>query len=146
MAFETRVIILLGKEQREMAKVVIDNCPPGLEVVIREPAKQRRRDQNSYAWAGLLKDFSEQGWINGQQFSIEAWHHFLKRECLPDDPEDGITLSGYRKYAESPAGGLILVGSTTKLTVRGFAEYIQRCMAFGSQELGIMFTTNKEYS
>lgn len=143
--YDTRTIFLATESQRQAAIAAISNAPAGVEVVIREKPKKRTREQNAYAWAGMIKDFETQGWVDGRSFSGEVWHDYLKREHLPETPEEGITLRGYRKWDEAPDGRRVLVGSTTKLTVRGYAEYLTRCMAWGSQELGIMFTVQDRY-
>ena len=91
-------------------------------------------------WAGMLGDFAEQGVIDGRRFSQKVWHEYLKEKFLPDFPQDGITLKGYEKWLEMPSGEIRLVGSTTKLTTKGFSEYITQCHAFGAGELGIRFT------
>ena len=127
-----------------MAIACIKNAPDGIEVVLRDVVKKRGKDANAYAWAGMLADFANQGWVDGKQFSQEAWHEYLKHKYLPDVPEDGITLKGYVKWVELPDGKMEMVGSTTMLTVRGFAQYLERCMAFGATELGIRFTTIRE--
>lgn len=143
--YETRTIVVAGETQRQQAIAALLHVPFGVEVVIREKPKKRTREQNAYAWAGMIADFVSQGWIEGRRFSGEVWHDYLKREHLPEVPEEGVTLKGYQKWAESPSGERILVGSTTRLTVRGYAEYLTRCMAWGSQELGIMFTAQDRY-
>lgn len=143
--YQPRTIILVSQQQRNMAKAVIDNAPDGIEVVIHEKPIQRKKEQNGFAWAGMINDFVEQGWLCGRKFSRDAWHYHLKSEFLPETSEEGITLNGYKKWEESPNGKLILVGSTTKLTVKGFAQYITKCCAYGSSELGIKFTTRERF-
>jgi hypothetical protein len=78
--------------------------------------------------------------VEGKRYSEEVWHEILKARFLPDQPTDGITLKGYKKWLEMPDGSMHLVGSTTKLTTRGFSKYLEDCMAWGASELGIRFT------
>lgn len=105
-----------------------------------EPFKAKRSTpQNSYLWAALLGDFVEQGFFEGRQFSLVVWHEFLKRQFLPEYENQEETLEGYQKWAELPGGELLMVGSTTKLTKRGFNNYMEKCYAFGA-EMGIRFT------
>jgi len=121
---------------------VIDQLPHDgtIEVVIRPFSKKRTLDQNSLMWAGMTGDFAREGWYNHRQWTEEQWHRKLKIEFLPDCYEEGITLKDYVKWRETMDGELEMVGSTTKLTVKGMAEYIDRCYAYGA-ELGIRFTS-----
>lgn len=142
-AYQTRTIILVGNLQRNTAKSILDNAPLGIEVVFRQHHKKRTRESNSFQWAGMLRDFVEQGWVDGRQFSAQVWHEHLKRTFLPEQPEHGVTLKGYEKWGVLPSGEMILTGSTTKLTTRGMAQYLTQCMAYGAQELGIRFTDSR---
>lgn len=134
------VIIVRSNQQRELAKLLIDEIPEGYEIAFRKESKKRTKEQNAYGWAGMLEDFKEQGFVNGRQFNEDSWHELLKKMFLPPHYIEGITLKGYIKWLELPDGTLIMKGSTTQLTVLGFSNYINECIAFGAQELGIMFT------
>lgn len=138
--YQPRTIILVSDLQRNTARTVLENAPVGIEVVFRPNSKKRTRESNSYQWAGMLSDFVNQAWVDGRQYSKSVWHEYLKREFLPETPEEGITLTGYKKWDSTPSGEMILTGSTTQLTTRGMAEYLTRCMAYGAQDLGIRFT------
>lgn len=135
-------IVIANEQARNHAIARIRELPiePAHVVKLARYSKKRTKEQNGHQWAGMLGDFSKQGILNGRRFDEDAWHYYLKREFLPDYPEEGITLKGYKKWTESPDGELVLVGSTTKLTTKGFAEYIERCHAYGAGELGIRFT------
>lgn len=113
----------------------------------RSPSvKKRTIPQNRLLWAGMLGDFAEQGQINGRKFNAATWHHFLKEEFLPNQPEEGITSDDYEKWTEAPFGRLILTGSTTKLTTKGFSDYMEKCFAFGCTDLGIRFTEVRNFN
>jgi hypothetical protein len=45
-----------------------------------------------------------------------------------------------------PSGERVLIGSTTQLTVRGFAQYLTRVEAYGAQELSVEFHANPRES
>ena len=62
----------------------------------------------------------------------------MKSDFLPEEFEEGITKEGYRKWDYTSSGDRFLVGSTTDLTVKGFAIYLQQVEAFGAN-LGVMF-------
>ena len=116
-----------------------------LQITIHPYSPKRKKKQNDYAWSGMINDFIEQGIVNGRQFNSKIWHDYLKEKFLPEVPDPELTLPGYQKWAFKPDGSLTLVGSTTKLTIKGFSNYLNDCMAFGAQELGIMFTTRRDH-
>jgi len=140
----TRNILLSGGMQKETAIQLIKNAPldpvKPIEFVLREHVKPRKPDQNSLLWAGPLKDISEQAWVEGKRFSAEVWHEHYKRLYLPETYIECITKDGYVKWAETPKGDRVLIGSTTQLTVRGFAEYLEKVHADGAN-MGVMFRT-----
>ena len=140
-----QTIILVGESQRALALRRLESIPVGatplLEVVFREHKDARSLDQNAAMWAGPLRDIAEQAWVNRQQFSAEAWHEHFKREFLPedDDPEiDELVKDGYRKWTILPTGDRVLTGSTTQLTRKGMARYMQQIEAFGAR-MGVLF-------
>ena len=140
-----QTIVLVGEPQRSLAMRRLESIPVGsdpmMEVVFRERKDVRSLDQNAAMWAGPLRDIAEQAWVNRQQFSAEAWHEHFKGEFLPedDDPElDELVKDGYRKWTILPTGDRALTGSTTQLTRKGMARYLQQVAAFGAQ-MGVLF-------
>ncbi len=148
--FAKRTIRLVGTTQVDTAIAMLRNCPldadKPLLLTLDEEPKARTLDQNARMWAGPLKDISKQGWIEGRQYSEETWHEHFKREFLPDDTvlsadelmEQVKDPTRYRKWGVSPWGERICTGSTTDLTKRGMAIYMQQIEAFGAG-LGVQF-------
>lgn len=151
--FATRSIIVIGEQQHASAKAAVANMPCDsarpLEVLIREQVKARGPDANSRMWAGPLKDMAAQGYIDGRSFSDVVWHEHFKREYLPDENElsraELETLvkdpDTYRKWGFTPKGDKVLVGSTTELTRRGFALYMQQIILLG-ESIGVQFSAS----
>lgn len=149
--FLTRTITLVSDVQRQTLANLAANLPiysdKPLEVVIREQVKKRGLDANARYWAGPLRDIAEQAWLNGRQYNATIWHEYFKEQFLPEDDdleslaEAGLVKEGYRKRDFTPDGTPVLVGSTTDLTVRGFALYVQQIEAFGAN-LGVEFTAS----
>jgi len=141
--FQQRKIRLIAEAQRDTAINLLRNLPLDpvrpLEVVVREEVKARKLDQNAAMWAGPLRDIAEQAWVNGRQYSAEVWHESYKREFLPEEYDEGLCKEGYRKWDYTPKGDRVLIGSTTQLTVRGFAQYLEQVIADGASR-GVMFT------
>lgn len=143
--YTLRSIILRSEATREIALAAIRNAPIDelrpLQVLIREESKERKLDQNALMWVGPLADISEQGWIDGRKYSAEVWHEHFKREFLPEEFDAELCKEGYRKWDYTPSGKRVLVGTTTLLTIRGFAEYLTQIEAFGSS-IGVRFHAN----
>ena len=148
--YPQKKVRLVGEIQRENAIKVLQNAPldtaKPLEFILREEVKPRNQDQNSLMWSCQLKCISEQAYVNGRTYSAEVWHEHAKEMFLPEtfkSPEHQaeIVKEGYRKYDTSPSGKRILVGSTTELTVKGFAIYLQQVEAFGAN-LGVIYSAN----
>ena len=118
-------------------------CDGSMEIVIREYKKQRRLEANNYYWL-RLGEIADQAKVLGQKYSAESWHELLKQRLLPETEQEGITLAGYVKWVDVPNGGRSLVGSTSKLTVRGFNEYVMQVEAFSVTELNVKFTSDRE--
>ena len=143
--YKTRPFLLRNEQVRDTLIAAIRNMPldsiEPLEVVIREQIKGRRLDANARMWAGPLRDISEQAWFDGRQFGAEVLHEYFKRELLPEDFDPSMCREGYRKWDIDPAGERILIGSTTQLTIKGFAEYMTALEAFGAS-LGVQFSAS----
>lgn len=143
--FKPRPFLLRDERVRETLINAIRHLPADamypLEVVIREPVKGRRPDANARMWAGPLRDIAEQAFVEGRQFSAEVWHNFFKKELLPEEFDPALCKEGYTKWCYDPAGDRVLVGSSTELTVKGFAEYLTAIEAFGASH-GVLFTAS----
>lgn len=81
---------------------------------------KRSLDQNKRMWA-LLQDIADNAWIDGRQFSKDAWHEHFRAMFLPK--------------IESPSGDYPV--STASLTVREFTDYINRVESYAATELGL---------
>lgn len=141
--YPTRPFLVRTEDQRERVIATARNMPLDqdypVEVVFREPQKQRTPTQNERMWAGPLRDIAEQAYVEGSTFSAEVWHEHFKEQYLPEEYDEELCREGYRKWDYSPSGKRILVGSTTQLTTKGFADYMEQVYAFGAS-LGVMFT------
>jgi len=150
--YATRVIYLAGELQRETAMAMLKNAPldpdKPLELVLHERVKVRTLDQNAAMWAGPLRDIADQAWVDGRQFVADVWHEYFKRRYLPEDEDLELPLlvknpETYHKWAMTPGGEQVLIGSTTQLSERGFAIYMMKVEADGAN-LGVQFHTVRQ--
>lgn len=147
--YPTRTIRLIGLKQLETVRAILDSpdlpldAEHPLEIIIREEQRRRKLDQNGLMWVDQLAAIAAQAYVDGRTYSAEIWHEFFKELFLPEEYTDGITCEGYAKYDYMPNGKRVLVGSTTKLTMRGFADYLTEIEAYGAN-LGVMFTIRNE--
>jgi len=147
MTVPKRVFFLREERNRDTLLGLIRNLPLSddkpMHVTVEPYRPVRKKSQNDLMWSGPLKDIAEQAWLEGRQFSAEVWHSFFKANLLPDEFDPELCKDGYRKYDFDPAGERVLVGSTTQLTVKGMAQYLEALMAFGAN-LGVIYHTREE--
>jgi hypothetical protein len=144
--FKTKTILLAGPVQVQTVLAAVPHLPLGIEVVFREPVKVRGLDANARMWVGPLKDLAEQAWIGGRQYSAEIWHEHFKALYLPEenDPELADLVKDpetWKKWDYTPSGDRICIGSTTRLTQRGFSIYLEQVHADGAG-LGVLFSAS----
>lgn len=95
-----------------------------LAVTVTEYKTTRSIEQNKRYWS-ILNIIADFAWVNGVQFSAEAWHEYFKRK--------------YIGHVDLPNGGTVGI-STTSLSVAEFGDYmllVERCAA---EELGVEVT------
>jgi len=141
--FIERKFILCNSDVLNLAIAAATCAPSGIEMVLREPVKARKLDQNALYWAGPLKDIAEQAWLDGHKYADIVWHEHFKREFLPDEDEINIAElvknpEKYSKWGAMPNGVGFCMASTTDLTVKGFSQYLEQVHAFGAS-LGVLF-------
>ena len=132
---------LLNSAVKMNMLAMINNLPldGSIEVTIKAYKKPRTGSQNALQWAEAIATIAEQAYILGKAYSPNVWHEFLKAKFLPEKYTEGETLEGYQKYIELPDGQIKMVGSTTKLTTKGFSNYMEQVYAYATQELGVQF-------
>lgn len=131
---------LINKAVQSNCIAMVSNLPldNSMEVVIRKYVKKRMGEQSALYWVRLA-EISNQAWINGKQYSPEIIAEYCKAKFLPEQFEEGITLEGYEKYATLPDGSVSVIGSTTMLTTKGFANYLTQVEVFGAS-LGVQYS------
>ena len=101
-------------------KALADQGRP-LQVQVSEYKTKRSLEQNSLYWA-RLEQIADNVWVDGKQFSKDAWHGHMGDLYLPKE--------------QTPGGRLIPI-STRHLDVGEFSEYLNKIEAYAATELGV---------
>jgi len=118
IAFSGMVAFVRANWQRMAA----DSRP--LSVLVAEHKARRNGDQNRLYWA-LLREIARAAWVDGKQFSDEAWHSYFRARFIG--------------YEDGPSGVQAPI-STTTLSVAEFSAYIDRIQQYATVELGVEVT------
>lgn len=112
---------------RENAKAFNDRGRP-LRVIVTEEEERRKLQQNRFYWGAVISRIAEQAWVEGQQFSKDAWHEYYGR------------LFGVCQDVTLPDGEVVTRRlSTADMTVGDFSEYCERVQAHAAAEFGVEF-------
>lgn len=102
------------------------------EIEVRPHRKKRSVEANRYYWQ-MLSEIAEQLWVDGKQFSKETLHHYFAGEFL-----------GWNETA-LPSGEIHRTPiSTSRLSVREFAEYVTQIEAWAAAH-GVYFEASADY-
>ena len=104
-------------------------------------SKKRSSMQNALYWR-RLQEISEQAFLNKQQFSAFSWHIYFKQKIMQIEFEDK-TGKVITKYIQLPDGSTALK-STSVMSKKEFSDYITKCEAYATQELGVKFSEDYE--
>jgi hypothetical protein len=99
-----------------------------LRVIVTAEERQRNAQQNRFYWGAVLKQISEQGWVDGRQFDKDTWHEYFARKF------------GVLDELILPDGEIITRRkSTTQMSVGEFSEYLNQIQAYAGEVLGVQF-------
>jgi len=92
-----------------------------LAITVTEWKNKRSVEQNKRLWK-ILNEIADSAWVNGDQYSADAWHEMFKRKFIGQE--------------ELPDGGILGI-STTTLNVSEFGDYMTKIEAYAATELGL---------
>lgn len=117
-----KTFFLNSSTARHNCAAYLNRCPDGFQVDIHEAKVKRTSRANRRHWA-IMRQISEEAWIEGRQYSQEVWHDFFCRRFL-----GVIDLPGGASMAESSAS----------LRTDEFCLFDQKIEAYMGQELGLI--------
>ncbi len=95
-------------------------------LIIKKKTRQRSLNANSYYWSEVVTRIAEE---TGND--LGTVHEALKLKFNPKSVRMGELL--------------IIPGSTKEMDTFDFMQYIEKCIAYGSSELGITFMNPEEF-
>ncbi|MFM0630748.1 recombinase [Paraburkholderia xenovorans] len=101
-----------------------------LRVIITEEETDRLDEQIRYYFGVVVKTIAEQAWIEGRQFSKEAWHEELAKMFLPT------------REITTPSGELVLKRSSIargQISLKRMTKFTKDVEAYASTDLGVVF-------
>jgi hypothetical protein len=109
------------------APIFADKGEP-LRLIVTAEERQRNQQQNRFYFGAVLKQVSEQAWVDGKQYDKDTWHEYFARKY---GILDELTL---------PDGEIITRRkSTTQMSVGEFSEYLDAVQSYAGGTLGVTF-------
>jgi hypothetical protein len=106
-------------------------------VLVEQQEDDRTIQQNRFYWGPVLNEISEQAAIEGQRWTVDAWHELFKRQFL------GYEIVKVRVAGRKRPTIIRRLRSTTKLKVRAMGNYLDQVQAFAATDLGVRFSVPK---
>ncbi len=99
-----------------------------IRLIVTAEERRRTSESNRYYWGVVLRDISEQAWVEGRQYDKDTWHEYF------------ADLYGVKAEKQLPDGRLILVRkSTSDYTIGEFSEYLTKVQAHAANDFGVTF-------
>ena len=124
------VRFITPENRRAVFKLLYENSEKwllqgDLQITVALKKSRRTIEQNKRLWA-LYGELAANAWVNGQQFSPDIWHEYLKGHIL-----------GYNETV-LPSGEVLKTPiSTTTLNTAEMTAYQDKITAYGASNFGI---------
>ena len=103
-------------------------------VTTQEQEDDRTLQQNRYYWGVVLREISEQAQIEGQRWTVDAWHELFKRQFL------GYEIKRVRVAGRKSPVVIRRLKSTAKQKVKPMSVYLDKVIAFAVTDLSVQFS------
>lgn len=104
-----------------------------LRVTIEPEEDAKTVQQGKFLWGVVYMAISEQARINGERYTVDAWHELFKRQMLPRVSKRSYVAGKKRPVITTT------IGTTKGLSVKKMSAFIEKVIAFGASELGVQF-------
>lgn len=126
--------------QRQIAPYCKAQWKNGIErlrVTVEPEEDAKTVQQGRYYWGIVLAEISEQARIDGQQYTVDAWHELCKRQHLPR-----VTKKTYVAGRKRPVV-TTTIGTTKGIGVRKMSKFIEKVIAFACTDLNVQFSETR---
>lgn len=96
---------------------------------------------NAFYWGHVLSEISLQAKVCGERWVAEAWHELGKRMFLGYRYEMVERLPGQPEITDKRERVRRILRSTSDLSVKEMSIYLDKLMAWGVTDLGVVFET-----
>lgn len=104
-----------------------------LAVTIQPEEDAKTVQQGKFLWGVVYMAISEQARIDGQRYTVDAWHELFKRQMLPRVSKRSYVAGKKRPVITTT------IGTTKGLSVKKMSAFIEKVIAFGTVDLGVQF-------
>ncbi len=108
-----------------------------LAVTIEPEDDAKTVQQGKFYWGVILMQISEQARIEGQRYTVDAWHELFKRQMLPR-----VSKHTYVAGRKRPVVTTTL-GTTKGLGIKKMSAFIEKVIAFAAGDLGVQFSETR---
>jgi len=108
-----------------------------LRVTIEPEEDAKTVQQGRFYWGIILMQISEQARIEGQRYTVDAWHELFKRQHLPR-VKKRCYIAGKKRPVITTT-----IGTTKGLGIRKMSAFIEKVIAFAVTDLGVAFTETR---
>ena len=108
-----------------------------LRVTVEPEEDAKTVQQGRFYWGVILTQISEQACIDGQRYTVDAWHELFKRQMLPRRKKRVYVAGKTRPIVTTT------IGTTKGLGVRKMSAFIEKVIAFGATDLGVKFSETR---
>jgi hypothetical protein len=115
-----------------MSKVSLAAGKP-VRIQVAEHEDDRSLRANAYYWGCVLPAISAQAKLDGQRWTVDAWHELAKRQFLGYEVKKLVVAGKKRKLV------IRQLRSTSGLKVKAFSVFLDRLQAFAATDLGVRF-------
>jgi len=105
-----------------------------VHIKVCEAELDRTLAANRFYWSTVLKQISQQACIDGQRWSVDAWHELFKRQFL------GYEIIKFKVAGKKRTQVKRQLKSTTKLKIKAFSVYLDKVIAFAVTDLSVQFS------
>lgn len=107
-----------------------------VHIRVGEAEQTRSLAANRYYWSVVLKDISSQTVVDNWKYTAETWHIHFKKEFL------GYEMVPYQIVGKKRTYYKRKLRSTKDLTIKPFAEYLEKVIAYAVTDLGVEFRSD----